>query len=76
VVRHDVTTDAIPSARYDLIHARLVLSHLPQRGDVMQRLVQALRPGGWLVIEDFWGCPTSAERPGWFSAAAARPARG
>jgi SAM-dependent methyltransferase len=55
VARHDVTTDAIPAARYDLIHARLVLSHLPQRGDVTVRLVQALRPGGWLVIEDFSG---------------------
>ena len=55
VARHDVTADAIPAARYDLIHARLVLSHLPQRGDVMVRLVQALRPGGWLVIEDFSG---------------------
>ena len=53
VVRHDVTADAIPAGRYDLIHARLVLSHLPQRGAVMGRLVQALRPGGWLVIEDF-----------------------
>lgn len=55
VVRHDVTTDAIPAARYDLIHARLVLSHLPQRLAVLVRLSQALRPGGWLVIEDFSG---------------------
>ena len=55
VVRHDVTADVIPAARYDLIHARLVLSHLPQRRDVMVRLVRALRPGGWLVIEDFCG---------------------
>jgi len=55
VVRHDVTADVIPAARYDLIHARLVLSHLPQRRDVMVRLVRALRPGGWLVIEDFSG---------------------
>jgi SAM-dependent methyltransferase len=53
VVRHDVTADAIPEGRYNLIHARLLLSHLPQRDDVMVRLVQALRPGGWLVIEDF-----------------------
>jgi SAM-dependent methyltransferase len=53
VARHDVTTDAIPQARYDLIFARLVLSHLPQRRDVLVRLTQALRPGGWLVIEDF-----------------------
>jgi SAM-dependent methyltransferase len=53
VARHDVTTGPIPSARYDLIHARLVLSHLPQREDVLVRLAEALRPGGWLVIEDF-----------------------
>lgn len=53
VLRHDITTDQIPVARYDLIHARLVLSHLPQRGEVMARLTEALRPGGWLVIEDF-----------------------
>jgi len=53
VARHDVCADAIPLASYDLIHARLVLSHLPERRDVLVRLVQALRPGGWLVIEDF-----------------------
>jgi SAM-dependent methyltransferase len=53
VARHDVTADVIPPARYDLIHARLVLDHLPQRRDVLVRLTQALRPGGWLVIEDF-----------------------
>ena len=53
VAIHNVTADVIPAARYDLIHARLVLTHLPQRRDVLDRLVQALRPGGWLVIEDF-----------------------
>lgn len=53
VARHDVCADAIPLARYDLIHARLVLSHLPERREVLVSLVQALRPGGWLVIEDF-----------------------
>jgi SAM-dependent methyltransferase len=53
VARHDITADAIPLARYDLIHTRLVLSHLPQRRDVLVRLIEALRPGGWLVIEDF-----------------------
>ena len=53
VARHDVTTDPTPSARYDLIHARLVLSHLRQRDDVLVRLAEALRPDGWLVIEDF-----------------------
>lgn len=37
IVRHDVTTDAIPASRYDLIHARLVLTHLPQRRDVLSQ---------------------------------------
>jgi SAM-dependent methyltransferase len=63
VVRHDVTTDAIPAARYDLIHARLVLSHLPQRLDALVRLSQALRPGGWLVIEDFSGAFERGSEP-------------
>ncbi len=63
VARHDITADAIPAARYDLIHARLVLSHLPQRRDVMVRLVQALRPGGWLVIEDFSGAFERGSKP-------------
>lgn len=53
VRRHDVTSDGIPRGRYDLIHARLVLIHLPTRERVMRALAAALRPGGWLVIEDF-----------------------
>ena len=31
--------------------ARL-LEHLRERDEVLQKLVRALRPGGWLVIED------------------------
>src|SRR5689334_16311472 len=48
VKRHDVTADPVPTGRYDLIHARLVLVHLPNRRGVMGALVRALRPGGWL----------------------------
>jgi SAM-dependent methyltransferase len=51
--RHDVTTDEVPSSSYDLIHARLVLIHLPQRDQVIERLVTALAPGGWLMLEEF-----------------------
>lgn len=51
--RHDVTSDEIPASAYDLIHARLVLLHLPQRDEVIDRLVRALAPGGWLVLEEF-----------------------
>ncbi|MGW7462849.1 class I SAM-dependent methyltransferase [Streptomyces sp. NPDC054797] len=53
LLRHDVVRDPLPGKDYDLIHARLVLLHLPQRIDVLTRLVAALRPGGWLVLEEF-----------------------
>src|SRR5215471_18531014 len=53
VERHDVTADPIPENAYDLIHARLVLVHLPERDRILAALAAALRPGGWLVVEDF-----------------------
>jgi SAM-dependent methyltransferase len=53
VRRHDIVTDPLPEAAFDLIHARLVLIHLPQREEVLSRLVAALKPGGWLVDEEF-----------------------
>lgn len=53
VRQHDVVTDPLAQGEFDLVHARLVLSWLPDRDTVISRLVAALRPGGWLVIEDF-----------------------
>jgi SAM-dependent methyltransferase len=54
VRRHDVSREPVPQAgTWDLIHARLVLQHLPDRIAVVARLGSALRPGGWLVLEDF-----------------------
>ncbi len=51
-LRHDIVADDLPEAHFDLIHSRLVLEHLPQRDAVLKRLVSALKPGGWIVIED------------------------
>ncbi|MEI5526597.1 methyltransferase domain-containing protein [Streptomyces brasiliscabiei] len=50
---HDITGDTLPGDGFDLVHARLVLLRLPQRLRVLERLVEALRPGGWLVLEEF-----------------------
>jgi SAM-dependent methyltransferase len=52
VVRHDITGDPVEQEAFDLVHARAVLEHLPSRGEVVTRLVKALRPGGVLVLED------------------------
>jgi trans-aconitate methyltransferase len=46
-------TDPLPDAAFDLIHARLVLIHVPEREEVLARLVAALKPGGWMVEEEF-----------------------
>ncbi|MFG3042970.1 class I SAM-dependent methyltransferase [Streptomyces sp. NPDC048330] len=56
-LRHDVTTDPFPEDSFDLVHARLVLSHLPQRDDVMRRIHGWLRPGGFVLIESFCWFP-------------------
>jgi ubiquinone/menaquinone biosynthesis C-methylase UbiE len=53
--RHDIGTDPLPERAFDLIHARLVLMHVPQRRQALARLVSALKPRGWLVIEEFDG---------------------
>jgi ubiquinone/menaquinone biosynthesis C-methylase UbiE len=53
--RHDIGTDPLPEQAFDLIHARLVLQHVPQRQQALARLVAALKPRGWLVIEEFDG---------------------
>jgi SAM-dependent methyltransferase len=52
VRRHDITQDPLPDEQFDLVHARLLLVHLPDRAEVLRRLAAAVRPGGWLVIED------------------------
>lgn len=53
VRRHDVAVDEVPGAGFDLVHARLVLTHVPARAEALRRMVAALRPGGWLLVEDF-----------------------
>ena len=53
VCRHDITRDPLPEAAFDLVHTRMVLIHLPERDAVLRRLAGALKPGGWLVCEEF-----------------------
>lgn len=52
VIRHDVGTDRPPAGPFDLVHARLVLTHVPSRRQALTAMVEAVRPGGWVVVED------------------------
>jgi SAM-dependent methyltransferase len=49
---HDVARDELPLETFDLVHARLVLMHLPNRDKALRSMVHALKPGGWLLIEE------------------------
>ena len=52
VRRHDVGSEPPPAGLFDLVHARLVLVHLPARGQALTAMVAALKPGGWLLLEE------------------------
>ena len=53
VQRHDIGGDPLPEHTFDLVHARLVLMHLADAEPVLARMARALKPGGWLVVEEF-----------------------
>jgi SAM-dependent methyltransferase len=61
-ISHDITTEELPESKFDLVHARWLLHHLPQPERVIERMIAALRPGGWLLLEevDFFPVQTSA----------------
>ena len=50
---HDIAADPLSEAAFDLAHARLVLLHVPEREKALARMISALKPGGWLVDEEY-----------------------
>jgi SAM-dependent methyltransferase len=50
--RHDITTDELETGAFDLVSARKVLEHLVSPQVALRNMVAALRPGGWLLVED------------------------
>jgi len=53
VRRHDIGADELPDERFDLVHARLVLEHLPGRDRALERMASLVAPDGWLLVEDY-----------------------
>jgi SAM-dependent methyltransferase len=51
--RHDIVADELEPGAFDIAHERLVLIHLPERRHALERMIGALKPGGWLLLEDF-----------------------
>ncbi len=53
VRRHDIVAGPLEEGAYDLVHTRLLLRHLPERARALRHMVASLRPGGFLLAEDF-----------------------
>ncbi len=53
---HDIGSDPLPDAEFDLIHSRLVLTHVRERNAALARMVSSLKVGGWLLVEEYDSC--------------------
>jgi SAM-dependent methyltransferase len=53
IYQHDIRDGLPVGGPFNIIYSRLVMVHLPERYDVLSMLVEALDPGGWLVLGDF-----------------------
>ncbi|MGZ4676127.1 MAG: class I SAM-dependent methyltransferase [Acidimicrobiia bacterium] len=57
-------TRPLPGTPYDLVYARFLLAHLPDVGAAIRNWLDALAPGGWLVLEE---TEHIASRDPWFA---------
>lgn len=48
----DIVTTELEPNFYDLVHVRAVLMHISDRDTAFQHLTRALKPGGWLLVEE------------------------
>lgn len=51
--QHDITREALQEQQFDLIVVRLLLQHFADRDAILAKLARALKPGGWLQVEEF-----------------------
>jgi ubiquinone/menaquinone biosynthesis C-methylase UbiE len=66
LLEHDIASDELEWGAFDLVHERLVLIHLRERERALRRMIDALKPGGWVLIEDFdtsWTTPEPTAEP-------------
>ena len=50
--RHNIVNDDIENNSYDFVHCRFLLMHLNEYQVALRKMVDALKPGGWLLIEE------------------------
>lgn len=58
---HDILTDPLPDAAFDLVHARLLLAWLTDPHAGLAQMAAALKPGGCLIVEDMDFLPVAPD---------------
>ncbi len=59
----DLRDHPLPVATFDLVHARYLLEHIPERKQALRNLTQAVKPGGLLMITDAGGAKFEPLQP-------------
>ena len=52
VIEADVVIDGLPAGPFDFAHTRAVLMHIPARDSLLAEMVNRLRPGGTVLLEE------------------------
>lgn len=52
VLKADIQSVPLESQSFDLIHTRFVLIHIPDFQVVLDKILDLLKPGGWIVVEE------------------------
>lgn len=63
VRKFDVLFEEPPDGPFDVVVTRAMLHHLPQRREVVAKMVRWVRPGGWVFIQEPDFYPTSTVEP-------------
>lgn len=52
VRRHNILEDELETDAFDLVHCRFLLTHFEDREIALERMVNSLRPGGLVMVEE------------------------
>jgi SAM-dependent methyltransferase len=52
VLQADGRATGLPSAWFDVVHARLLLVNIPSPEQVVAEMVRLIKPGGWVILQE------------------------
>jgi SAM-dependent methyltransferase len=78
--QHDILSGPVEAQGFELVTARAVLHHLPDREEAIANMAASLKPGGWILLIEPDFLPVSVAEPeevrefwdGWLTWAGAR----